>query len=72
MSNYLNNLVAKSLNQTEVVQPRLASLFEPLPMSPGSVAGQGFNIEQLMDTAMSDETEFEDRFEGTDINSSSN
>ncbi len=61
MSNYLNNLVAKSLNQTEVVQPRLASLFEPLPMSPGSVAGQGFNIEQLMGAAMSDETEFEDR-----------
>ena len=59
MSNYLNNLVAKSLNQTEVVQPRVASLFEPLPMSPGSVAGQGFNIEQLMGTAMSDETEFE-------------
>lgn len=61
MSNYLNNLVAKSFNQTEVVQPRVASLFEPLPMSPGSVAGQGFNLEQLMDTAMSDETEFEDR-----------
>lgn len=61
MSNYLNNLVAKSFNQTEVVQPRLASLFEPLPMSPGSVAGQAFSIEQLMDTARSDETEFDDR-----------
>lgn len=59
MSNYLNNLVAKSLNQTEVVQPRLASLFEPLPMSPGSVAGQDFNLEQLIGTATSDETEFE-------------
>ena len=59
MSNYLNNLVAKSLNQTEVVQPRLASLFEPLPMSPGSVAGQAFSIEQLIGTAMSDEAEFE-------------
>lgn len=58
MSNYLNNLVAKSLNQTEVVQPRLASLFEPLPMSPGSVAGQDFNLEQLIGTATSDETEF--------------
>jgi hypothetical protein len=59
MSNYLNNLVAKSLNQTEVVQPRLASLFELLPMSPGSVAGQAFSIEQLIGTAMSDEAEFE-------------
>jgi len=59
MSNYLNNLVAKSLNQTEVVQPRLASLFEPLPRSPGSVAGQAFNIEQLIGTATSEEAEFE-------------
>lgn len=30
MSNYLNNLVAKTLNRTEVVHPRLTSLFEPL------------------------------------------
>lgn len=29
MSDYLNNLVARALNLTPVVQPRLASLFEP-------------------------------------------
>ena len=29
MSDYLNNLAAKSLHLTEVIQPRLASLFEP-------------------------------------------
>jgi hypothetical protein len=33
MSNYLQNLIAKSFNQVEVARPRLASLFEPL--SPG-------------------------------------
>ena len=30
MSNYLQNLIARSLNQVEVVRPRLASRFEPL------------------------------------------
>src|ERR1700730_15456408 len=29
MSDYLNNLVARALNLTPVVQPRLTSLFEP-------------------------------------------
>jgi len=29
MSDYLHNLVARHLNQIEVVQPRLASRFEP-------------------------------------------
>jgi hypothetical protein len=31
MSDYLTNLVARTLDPSRVVQPRLASLFEPLP-----------------------------------------
>jgi hypothetical protein len=33
MSNYLQNLIAKSFNQAEVARPRLASMFEPLAPS---------------------------------------
>ena len=40
MSNYLTNLVAKNLNQLEVVRPRLPSWFEPVS---GAVAGSLFS-----------------------------
>ena len=40
MSDYLLNLAARSLGATEVVQPRLASLFEPPHAARGSVLGQ--------------------------------
>lgn len=36
MSNYLNNLAARTLNLTPVVQPRLASLFEPVSIDSGN------------------------------------
>lgn len=38
MSDYLNNLVARTLNLAPVVQPRLKSLFEPTD-APASIAG---------------------------------
>ncbi|MEW6732885.1 MAG: hypothetical protein AB1489_16285 [Acidobacteriota bacterium] len=44
MSDYLKNLVAKSLSRTEVVQPRLASLFEPSSPVEG-VSHNPFSIE---------------------------
>ncbi|MBF2065978.1 MAG: hypothetical protein IGS39_16385 [Calothrix sp. C42_A2020_038] len=34
MNNYLSNLAARTLNQVEVIQPRLASIFEPLQNNP--------------------------------------
>ena len=39
MSDYLDNLVRKGLNRAEMVQPRLASLFEPSPGAGGLMAG---------------------------------
>jgi hypothetical protein len=35
MSDYLNNIVVRTLGLAPVVQPRLSSLFEPLPLAPG-------------------------------------
>ncbi len=48
MSNYLTNLVAKSLNQLEVVRPRLPSWFEPVSgAAAGSLLSQNLNEEVL-------------------------
>ncbi|MEQ8961014.1 MAG: hypothetical protein RLP02_24345 [Coleofasciculus sp. C2-GNP5-27] len=45
MSNYLNHLVAKNLNVTDVVQPRLAYRYEPLSDYIGSIAQPDLNGE---------------------------
>lgn len=49
MSDYLSNLVDKSLNLTEVVQPRLTMLFEPQQSATWSTPGLGFNMEMIDD-----------------------
>lgn len=59
MSNYLNHLVARSLNVTETVQPRLPSLFEPQPGFAGLNTAPDLTLEQLAFTVRSDETEVE-------------
>lgn len=55
MSDYLFNLAARTLNQTEVLRPRLLSLFEPPPKSGGP--GSSVRSSQWVDAvAMSSET----------------
>jgi hypothetical protein len=44
MSDYLSNLAARSLNATEVIQPRLRSLFEPSQIASVPTVGQSINI----------------------------
>lgn len=62
MSDYLDNLVRKGLNQAEVVQPRLASLFEPSPEARGLMAGlSATDLETAQDEPFSDETLIETR-----------
>jgi len=57
MSDYLNNLVAKSLNLTAVIQPRLASLFEPPSVVGGPVSGHSSaNLETAPGEQRSGET----------------
>src|SRR5205823_4381136 len=46
MSDYLDNLVAKSLGLAEVVLPRPLSLFEPLPSVTGLLAPGYYSLEQ--------------------------
>lgn len=46
MSDYLNNLTKRSLNQAEVIQPRLASMFEPLRSNLGLDATTNLSLEQ--------------------------
>ena len=57
MSDYLNNLVAKSLNRAEVVEPRLASRFEP-PRSMGNflAGGSQTDLENTRDERFIGET----------------
>ncbi len=64
MSNYLNQLVAKNLNQIDTVQPFLLSVFGFLPESPGemgSAESWGINQEIVMggggDSTMTTELE---------------
>jgi hypothetical protein len=47
MSNYLQNLIAKSFNQAEVARPRLASMFEPLAPSALLAFGEIHPLETL-------------------------
>jgi hypothetical protein len=56
MSDYLNNLAAKSLNPAEVVQPRLTSLFEPPPVSGWLDSGRSPGLEKVEDEPASGET----------------
>ena len=57
MSDYLNNLAAKSLNLTAVIQPRLASLFEPPSVVGGPVSGHSSsNLETAHGEQLSGET----------------
>jgi hypothetical protein len=57
MSDYLNNLAAKSLHLTEVIQPRLASLFEPPSVVDGPVFGHSSsNVETAHGEQLSGET----------------
>ncbi|HEY9604352.1 MAG TPA: hypothetical protein V6C85_22240, partial [Allocoleopsis sp.] len=57
MSNYLNHLVARSLNQIDTVQPLVRSMFEPPPESADLVEDADWNWEQLAVTASVEETE---------------
>ncbi|AFY34115.1 hypothetical protein [Calothrix sp. PCC 7507] len=57
MSNYLSNLVARSINPVDVLQPRLPSLFEPIPGLSGVVSGQVGEQEQLTINAQPEEIE---------------
>jgi hypothetical protein len=54
MGDYLSNLVAKSLNRTEGVQPRTRSLFEPLPNTRGRSPGFVPGLEQDREQARGD------------------
>ncbi|MBE9001888.1 hypothetical protein IQ274_27730 [Nostoc sp. LEGE 12447] len=45
MSDYLGNLVSRSMNQLETVQPRLPSLFEPMGITTGLI-NEDFQSEQ--------------------------
>lgn len=47
MNNYLQNLIAKNFNQTEVARPRLASIFEPLAPNAPTVFGELRDVERL-------------------------
>jgi hypothetical protein len=49
MSDFLSNLAAKSLNMTDVIQPRLALPFERLPPTDGSVSGPALDVGPLSD-----------------------
>jgi hypothetical protein len=48
-NDYLGNLVAKSLDLGEVVQPRPASLFEPSPLAGMSTVGESLALESMDD-----------------------
>jgi hypothetical protein len=61
MSNYLDHLIARSLNQAETVQPRLPSLFEPLPWAVGQNQLSDISLEQPDVTVASEETELAER-----------
>jgi hypothetical protein len=56
MSDYLSNLAAKSLNRTDVVQPRLALPFERLHPTDGSVSGRTLDVEPLSEERASGDT----------------
>lgn len=56
MSDYLGNLAAKVLHQTESVQPRLASHFEPLPGTGGAMPGEVFGLEAAREDPFAEET----------------
>ena len=47
MSDYLHNLVARTLNLASVVQPRLGSLFEPVSASGANQGNEWFEGEDL-------------------------
>ena len=55
MSDYLSRLVERSLNRTEVIKPRLASLFEP-SVQGEPVFGDDSGSERLDASSTSDET----------------
>jgi hypothetical protein len=47
MSNYLENLIAKSFNTVEIARPRLASRFEALPQGASVMLGEIYPVEML-------------------------
>ncbi|KYC37279.1 hypothetical protein WA1_47550 [Scytonema hofmannii PCC 7110] len=57
MNDYLSNLVAKSTNMTDMVRPRLPSLFEPTGEVSELVVGQEFDREQMTVNSLVQETE---------------
>jgi hypothetical protein len=61
MSNYLNRLLAKNLDVTETVQPRLPSLFEPLSGVPRLDMQSDFSLENSDVTVNSETRESEKR-----------
>lgn len=56
MNDYLSQLAAQSLNQAEVIEPRFASLFEPLRAAGGSMAIEPLDLERELSTPAALET----------------
>ncbi len=53
MSNFLNNLVARTLNLAPVVQPRLTSLFEPVaPIATVTPLNESFEVEATSEPSL--------------------
>jgi hypothetical protein len=59
MSDYLSNLVARSLNPTEAIQPRLASLFEPPRVVATTIHGDSFDQAGVEGGVTLEETAFD-------------
>jgi hypothetical protein len=57
MSDFLRNLVLRSLGSADIVQPRLPSLFEPLPRAMGSLSAPGVIFLENGREALSEDTE---------------
>jgi hypothetical protein len=58
MSDYLSNLAARSLNLTAVIQPRLASLFEPPPETAG-LFSERLELEPLAEVFPAEQTQLD-------------
>ncbi len=59
MNDYLSQLAARSLNQMEVIQPRLVLLFEPLRAAGGSMAIPSLDAEVEQSASSASPTVFE-------------
>ena len=64
MSDYLSHIAARSLNLTTVIQPRLASLFEPLP---NSIHLPNVSLESAEEKDADLESESTDEFQSPEV-----